>query len=55
MIAPIIADVKLLQIGALGSLRTSGNEKPRTAGLGLATPPVYIRQAISNAICSERF
>ncbi len=34
MIVPIRADVKPLQIGALGSLRTSGNEKPQHCGAG---------------------
>jgi len=34
MIPPIMADVKPLQIGALGSLRTSGNEKPQHCGAG---------------------
>jgi len=34
MIAPITADAKPLGIGALGSLRTSGNEKPQHCGAG---------------------
>jgi len=33
----------------------AATKNPSTAGPGLATPPAYIRRAISNAIRSERF